>query len=110
MFAPECYPPGHPEAFSNAKLALAMVEAGWTVDVITFDPGPFNWYPRSRDLWSALEPHVHMVSLPPRRAYWQKVWTELRGIAVTRQVMRGHAYALPAWRIARRLLPRDGMT
>ena len=35
MFALDCFPPTNPEAIVNAKLAIAMAEAGWTTDVMS---------------------------------------------------------------------------
>lgn len=56
ILAPLCYPPAHPESYANAKLALAMLQAGWRVDVISLDLGDRYWYPAVRDPWKELAP------------------------------------------------------
>lgn len=56
MFAPFCYPPASAEAIVTSKLLLAMIDAGWEIDVIAqkdagqFYPYSINavWEPISR--------------------------------------------------------------
>ena len=66
MIAPVSYPPAQPEAYVNAKLALAMKEAGWHVDIVAEALPSFQWYPYLREAWSPLDKSVHVVSSMPR--------------------------------------------
>jgi len=48
MFALDCFPPASPEAIVNAKLAIAMAEAGLEIDVISQSKCRYR-YPSSDD-------------------------------------------------------------
>lgn len=62
MFAPLCYPPAGSEAIVTCKLLVAMVDAGWYVDVVTqSDYG--QYYPSGPDdTWRAIVPSIHGVA------------------------------------------------
>lgn len=61
MFAPLCYPPAGSEAIATAKLLLAMLDAGWELDVISqADFG--QYYPtKANGVWEALTRIVHNI-------------------------------------------------
>lgn len=61
MFAPLCYPPASSEAIAAAKLLLAMLDAGWELDVISqADFG--QYYPtKANGVWEALTRIVHNI-------------------------------------------------
>lgn len=66
MFALDCFPPASPEAIVNAKLAIAMTEAGWEIDVITMSNRTCR-YPSSSDKdWTPLVDIVKLVDAPRR--------------------------------------------
>ena len=65
LFAPLCYPPAGSEAIVTSKLVLAMLDAGWDVDVIT--QGDFgHFYPYSRKtLWEPVRRVCHSIDGAP---------------------------------------------
>jgi hypothetical protein len=61
MFAPLCYPPAGSEAIATAKVLLAMLDAGWEMDVISQkDFG--HYYPANIDgIWKPITRIVHNI-------------------------------------------------
>jgi glycosyltransferase involved in cell wall biosynthesis len=61
MFAPLCYPPAGSEAIATAKLLLAMLDAGWELDVISqADFG--QYYPTNMNgIWEPITRIVHNI-------------------------------------------------
>lgn len=61
LFAPLCYPPAGSEAIVTSKLVIAMIEAGWHIDVITqADFGQF--YPSNKErLWDPILRVLHSI-------------------------------------------------
>lgn len=94
MFAPACYPPGKPEAFVNSNLALAMLDAGWSVDVIT-RPDSSLWYPSNVNIYERLA--EHMVSIPEIEATLVNKYIQVLKTAVmSGHIASGWQWALPA--------------
>jgi len=61
LFAPECFPPAGAEAIVTAKLVLAVLEAGWTIDVIC-QARAGQYYPaKTAGIWAPLRPVVHEI-------------------------------------------------
>jgi glycosyltransferase involved in cell wall biosynthesis len=106
MFAPVCYPPANPEGIVTSKLVLAMLKAGWHVDVITSN----RWarYPAGAErLPPGLEGRIHTVRLPRK---WSAgcVAACLRSKVSSRVPYPpwGDPWSVPALRQARVLLAR----
>lgn len=65
MFAPAFAPFGNAEAIVNNKLALAMLEAGWEVDIISRDflgASPYDYGSDWVEPWLPLREHTHEIS------------------------------------------------
>jgi glycosyltransferase involved in cell wall biosynthesis len=61
LFAPECFPPAGAEAVVTAKLVLAMLKAGWAIDVIC-QAHAGQYYPaKTSGIWAPLRPVVHEI-------------------------------------------------
>ena len=101
MFAPSCYPPGNPEAFVNANLVLAALEAGWGVDVITMaDSG--HWYPNTGEAWRRLASCVVTVA-ERERTLANRFLVAARSFMLSGQRVSGGHWAIPAAKEAMRL-------
>lgn len=61
MVAPFCFPPRNAEAFVNVKLVEAMLDDGWTVDVITDGRCHSQYYPARTSAWERISSVAHVV-------------------------------------------------
>ena len=102
MFAPSCYPPGNPEAFVNANLVLAALEAGWEIDVISM-AGMSHWYPSDNDSWARIATSVVSVA-EHERTIPNQVSDALLGLIRSGHIVAGVRWALPAATEALRLV------
>jgi glycosyltransferase involved in cell wall biosynthesis len=71
MFAPAFAPQGNSEAIVNAKLALAMLNAGWEIEVISRVPTwqvAYDYGGAWAEPWHPLRPFVHEITVPAWRA------------------------------------------
>ncbi|MCM0081377.1 hypothetical protein L4X63_07220 [Geomonas sp. Red32] len=67
MFAPAFAPFANPEAIVNSKLALAFLQAGWEVDVVTRDlaaESSYNYGSQWIDPWLPLKERTYFVTYP----------------------------------------------
>lgn len=101
MFAPSCYPPGNPEAFVNANLVLAALEAGWKLDVISMS-GLTHWYPNDNDAWRAVASCTTSIA-KRERTLLNRLFGGLSGLVRSGHVVAGVRWALPAAAEALRL-------
>lgn len=65
MFAPAFAPFTNPEAIVNTKLALAFLEAGWQVDIVTRDlanESSYNYHSGWAQHWLPLKSATHTVT------------------------------------------------
>jgi Glycosyl transferase 4-like domain len=102
MLAPYCYPPAGAESIVAAKLAVALIEAGWQVTIVT-DPDNEAFYPAAGSArFRALEPRIRKVRAWKTRPPAQ----EIAGIEPRRHAsrLRGIAWSVGAALLARRLL------
>jgi len=81
MFAPAFAPLVNPEAIVNSKLALAFLDAGWHVDIISrnlAEEGQAHSYGSSwNEPWTALRDRTHIVTckgLVGRRQWLYRAW------------------------------------
>jgi len=64
MFSPAFAPLANPEAIVNSKLALAMLDAGWEVDIISRNLSSMTDYDYGSvwiSPWLQLKPHTHEI-------------------------------------------------
>jgi len=64
MFSPAFAPLANPEAIVNSKLALAMLDAGWEVDIISRNLSGMTDYDYGSgwvEPWLPLKPHTHEI-------------------------------------------------
>jgi hypothetical protein len=67
MFAPAFAPQGNSEAIVNGKLALAMLNAGWEIEVISRVPTwqvAYDYGGAWAEPWHPLRPFVHEITVP----------------------------------------------
>jgi glycosyltransferase involved in cell wall biosynthesis len=62
MFAPLCYPPAGSEAIVTSKLVLAMIEAGWQINVITQADFGHHYPTSDNDQWSPIHSMIKNIS------------------------------------------------
>jgi glycosyltransferase involved in cell wall biosynthesis len=94
MFAPAFAPQGNAEAITNGKLALAMLEAGWEVEVISREPptkSPYEYGGGWTEPWHPLKPFVHVIATPAWSA-----GRRLLDLALT-TIRMGHAVEGVRW-------------
>ncbi len=103
MIAPVCYPPAQPEAIVNAKLALAMMDARWEVDVVSQANPAFEWYPAGGDVWAEVAGRVHLVAEFGRTAR-RRIGAACASLRACGQVSGGVRWAVPAYRRALQLV------
>ena len=61
LFSPHCLPPIGPEAIVAAKWVTAMSDAGWSIDLITWQ-NSLNFYPEDvTNPWQKINGHVYSV-------------------------------------------------
>lgn len=61
MIAPYCFPPVNAEAIVNCKLALAMLQAGWSLDVVADQASVVRFYPGHGRQWNPLPSVMHAI-------------------------------------------------
>jgi hypothetical protein len=65
MFAPAFYPLNNPEAIVNCKLALAFLENGYSLDIITKEiVTEYNYSEMIDDIWEPLKNRTIIIKLP----------------------------------------------
>jgi glycosyltransferase involved in cell wall biosynthesis len=98
MFAPYCYPPAGSEAIVTSKLLLAMIDAGWEIDVISqSDFG--HYYPASKNgIWDPIKKIVHNIPAFRDRSFFKKFSTLF--------YLQSISWARKAVRVARQLLSK----
>lgn len=99
MIAPYCYPPTCAEAIVNAKLALAMREAGWQVDVVTCHSDDSKWYPSEHDTWRDLTSDLHVVRI--KECTWKaRLRNVVEGLRLTGLLLQSLAGPLSIYECA----------
>jgi hypothetical protein len=91
------YPPVWPEGIVNAKLALAMKNAGWQIDVIVagYSGRGSSRYPADAAAWKELAENVHLVKIGEKSKFMVKpLINAIRGVVLTGQVLRRLAWGL----------------
>jgi len=98
MFAPFCYPPAGSEAIVTSKLLLAMIDAGWHIDVISqADFG--HYYPvSSHGTWDDIKKIIHNIEGIKKNSIFGKLST-LSGLPSFRTI----CWVAKALRTANRL-------
>jgi len=61
MFAPLCYPPAGSEAIVTSKLVLAMLNAGWEIDVISQSDFGQRYPANGSGIWEPVRRVVHGI-------------------------------------------------
>jgi hypothetical protein len=61
MIAPYCFPPVNAEAIVNCKLALAMLQVGWSLDVVAEQAPVVRFYPGHGRQWDPLPSVMHTI-------------------------------------------------
>jgi len=105
MFAPAFAPQGNSEAIVNAKLALAMLNAGWEIEVISRVPTWQVAYDYGGDWaepWRALKPFVHEITVPALHAP-QRLWDLVLSAVRMRYPFDGLRWASRASNLAAKL-------
>jgi hypothetical protein len=83
------YPPVWPEGMVNAKLALAMKDAGWHIDVIVAGyPGGSSRYPAEDTVWEELANNVHIIHTDSRKSIVRRLVNAARGFLLTGQMLQ----------------------
>jgi glycosyltransferase involved in cell wall biosynthesis len=100
MIAPFCFPPAQPEALVNAKLAIAMIEAGWHVDIVTEGIHNEQWYPFQPQAWLALNGSLHIVPAMARNLK-NKLFCAFRSSSI---IAGGVRWAIPAFECIQKLV------
>ena len=113
MIAPIFYPlpPIWPEGIVNAKLALAMKNAGWHIDIIAAGystPGSGR-YPSDKNGWNNLEDHVHIIKIEQKKPeLFKRLANMVQGFVLTGKVLRKLEWGLSALRTAKKLNAKYG--
>ena len=105
MFAPAFAPFANPESFVNSKLALAFLEAGWEVEVVTRNLGMesnYNYGSQWTEPWLALRDRTHVVSYP-HNCRVAKVADTFGSFLVMGHPVQGCRWAAHACRAAEKL-------
>jgi glycosyltransferase involved in cell wall biosynthesis len=108
ILAPAFAPQGNSEAIVNGKLALAMLNAGWEIEVISRVPTwqvAYDYGGAWAEPWHPLRPFVHEITVPiwpaPRR-----LWDLVLGAVRMRYPFDGLRWASRAYDLAVRLHKR----
>ena len=105
MFAPACYPPAQPEAIVNAKLAVAMLEKGWEIDVITNPRADYAWYGSNCFAsWSSLLEHLTPVSEYP--STYSHIPLIIKSFLFSKLIGKRPLWSVPAFKVALSLASR----
>ena len=99
LFAPLCYPPAGSEAIVTSKLVLAMLEAGWKVDVIT--QGDFgHFYPTTDNgTWDDVKAACHTIHAGRSRlismisgGHWQSILWAKKAAFLAKELVKKKPY------------------
>lgn len=89
------YPPVWPEGMVNAKLALAMKNAGWHIDIVVAGhTKAINRYPSEATVWQELADNVHIIDQGQRKTAVQRMFNAFRGLVLTGQMLHGLGWGL----------------
>lgn len=89
------YPPVWPEGMVNHKLALAMKNAGWHIDVIIAgNPAAKSRYPSDEHARIELSDHVHIVNLTQAKNLWHKVRHTTKGLFLSGRILKHLAWGM----------------
>lgn len=102
MFAPAFAPFGNPEAIVNSKLALAFIEAGWEIDVVSRncnDESSYNYGSLWIEPWLPLRERTHIVSYPRGSTVCRAFDTLLSAVNIGHPI-EGCRWAQHAFRLA----------
>jgi hypothetical protein len=105
LFAPAFAPFANPEAIVNSKLALAFLEAGWEVEVVTRDlaaESAYNYGSGWVEPWLPLRERAHTVRYPAAGGLGKAADT-LRGALAVGAFVPGCRWAAHAVALARTL-------
>jgi len=99
------YPPIWPEGMVNAKLALAMKEAGWHIDIIVagYPESSDRRYPSEGSGWKDLVPNVHIVKRDDHRTLAHKLLDTMQGFILTGHLLRQLGWGMSVLKVAKKL-------
>jgi glycosyltransferase involved in cell wall biosynthesis len=103
------YPPVQPEGVVNAKLALAMKNAGWCIDVIVASgfKGSGGRYPVDKTNWKELANSIHVIKLEHCITRARRLLNVLQGFLLTGRPLRGLGWGLSALKVAKKLTSKS---
>jgi hypothetical protein len=99
------YPPIWPEGMVNAKLALAMKNAGWHIDIIVagYPDSSERRYPSEETRWKTLADNVHIVKLEDYRTLAHKLFSTIQGFILTGHLLRQLVWGIAVLKVAKKL-------
>jgi len=99
------YPPVWPEGMVNAKLALAMKNAGWHIDIIVagYPDSSDRRYPSEEAGWKKLVNNVHIVNLEDHRTLAHKLLYTMQGFILTGHLLRQLGWGMSVLNVAKKL-------
>jgi len=107
MLAPACHPVSSSEAIVNAKLALAFLEAGWRIDIISENRS--GYYPGAdEEIWNSVAKCVVCCPDRDRGITFRKVLNEAKGMLLLGKPIIGSGWASTALRVGTRLVRENG--
>jgi glycosyltransferase involved in cell wall biosynthesis len=102
------YPPVWPEGIVNAKLALAMKNAGWDIDVIVADyPDGSSRYPSEETGWEELVNNVHIIDLGQRKSFAHRLLNAAQGFVLTGQILKELNWGLSVVKFVKKLTTKN---
>jgi glycosyltransferase involved in cell wall biosynthesis len=97
------YPPVWPEGIVNAKLALAMKNAGWQIDVIVAGyPDGSSRYP-SEEGWEELVDNVHIIDEGQSKNVAHRLLNAAQGFVLTGKILQGLDWGLSVLKVVKSL-------
>jgi hypothetical protein len=107
MIAPVLYPypPVWPEGIVNAKLATALKNAGWHIDIIVAGySGGSSRYPSDKAALKDLSKNVHVIKIRKRRPFiLRRLMNAGKGVLLTGRVLRHLEWALSVLKTVKEL-------
>ena len=99
------YPPIWPEGMVNAKLALAMKNAGWHIDIIVagYPDSSERRYPSEETRWKTLADNVHIVKLEDYKTFAHKLFSTIHGFILTGHLLRQLVWGMAVLKVAKKL-------
>ncbi len=98
------YPPIWPEGMVNAKLALAMKQAGWHVDIIVAGyPNDSSRYPTESNEWKELVGNIYIINYSNRKKVIQRFFNAIRGFYLTKKLLHGLDWGLTVLDVVQKL-------